>query len=344
MLEKNIALALFNRGHHTEAVEHFDKALNYYWGELPQNALTTTLKFLSSFTRFLLALYFPSFWFKKIPTPRDTEAVDLFYKKGEALVVINQKRFFIESFFFYGTLVHFDLTGFKFGIGLFAGASSLFSFMGLSLNIGRRILDYVKPRLAADDARQWIVYDLMDTHHLFLKGQWNEITECNEDLVNRNLRIGEMWYASQHYYWHGLPVIYQGYYDTARSMVTKLSEISETYENDICRLLKYLLNIHLLIEGRHLKEADEEVNRGIDLVQRNGSAVSTLSMYSLKASIQLLMKEMEEAGKSLDQANRIRSEIKAVPFHLSLFYRSQFKYYLCCMEESLQDRPQERFF
>ena len=105
------------------------------------------------------------------------------------------------------------------------------------------------------------------THHLFLKGHWNEITECNEDLVNRNLRIGEMFYASQHYYWHGLPIIYQGHYDKARSMVTKLSEISETYENDICRLLKYLLNIHLLIEGRHLKEADEEVNRGIDLVQ-----------------------------------------------------------------------------
>ncbi len=40
MLERNIGLALFNRGHYAEAVEHFDKALNYYWGELPQNALS----------------------------------------------------------------------------------------------------------------------------------------------------------------------------------------------------------------------------------------------------------------------------------------------------------------
>ncbi|MHB8842906.1 MAG: ATP-binding protein, partial [Candidatus Aquicultor sp.] len=98
MLEKNIGLALFNRGRYGEAVEHFDKALNYYWGESPQNAFSTNIKFLSSLTRFLLALYFPYFWFKKIPTQRDTEAVDLFYKKGEALVVINQKRLFIESF------------------------------------------------------------------------------------------------------------------------------------------------------------------------------------------------------------------------------------------------------
>ena len=278
MLEKNIGLALFNRGHYAEAVEHFDKALNYYWGELPKNALSRALRFLSSFTTFILALYFPSLWFKRLPTQQDTEAVDLFYKKAEALVVINPKRFFIESFFFYDTIVHFDLTKFKFGIAIFAGASALFSFTGLSLSIGRRILDYAKPRLAPDDAKQWIVYDLLDTQHLFLKGQWNEITECNEDLVNRNLRIGEMCYASQHYYWHGLPKIYQGHFDAARLMVTKLSEIAEAYENDIYRLLKYLLNIHLLIECRHIKEATAEVNRGIDLVQRNSWPLSAAEL------------------------------------------------------------------
>ena len=83
--------------------------------------------------------------------------MDLFYKKAEALVVIDPKRFFIESFFFYDTIVHFDLTKFKFGIAIFAGASALFSFTGLSLRIGRRILDYAKPRLAPDDAKQWII-------------------------------------------------------------------------------------------------------------------------------------------------------------------------------------------
>ena len=153
-----------------------------------------------------------------------------------------------------------------------------------------------------------------------------------------------MFYASQHYYWHGLPKIYQGYFDAARLMVTKLSEIAEAYENDIYLLLKYLLNIHLLIECRHLKEATAEVNRGIDLVQRNGWPLSALNMHSLKASIHLLMKETEEAGKSLDQANQIRSEVKAAPIQLSFFYRSQFEYYLRRLEDSLRGRPQGRIF
>jgi tetratricopeptide (TPR) repeat protein len=336
MLEKNIGLALFNRGHYAEAVEHFDKALNYYWGESSKNALPRALRFMSSFATFILALYFPSLWFKKLPTQQDAEVVDLFYKNAQALVVINPKRFFTESFFYYDTIVRFDLIRFKLGIGIFAGASAMFSFTGLSLTIGRRILDYVKPKLAPDDAKQWILYDLMDTTHLFLKGQWNDITECNEDLVNRNLRIGEMWYASQHYYWHGLPKIYQGHFDAARLMVTKLCEIAEAYENDIYLLLKYLLNINLLIECRNFKEASAEVNRGIDLVQRKGWPLSELTMQSLRASIHLLMKDTEEAGKSLDRANRIRSEVKAVPMQLSFFYRSQFEYYLRRLEDCLR--------
>ncbi len=335
MLEKNIGLALFNRGHYAEAVEHFDMALNYYWGRLPKNTLSTALKFLSSFTTFLLALYFPSFWFKKIPTQRDTEAVELFRKKFEALVVINPSRWLIDSFFFFGTLVRFDLTRFKFGVALFAGASSLFSFTGFSLNIGRRILDYVKPRLTPDDAKHWIVYDLLDTHHLFFEGQWNKIADCSEDLVKRNLRIGEVYYASQHYYWHGLVKIYQGYFDAAILMVTRLSEIAEAYENDIYRLFRYLLNIHLLIECRHMKEAIAEVNRGMDLIHRNSWPQSGLTIYSLQALIHLLMKDTEEAGKSLGQASRIRSEVKGAPIQLSFYYRSQFEYYLRLLEDSL---------
>jgi tetratricopeptide (TPR) repeat protein len=195
--------------------------------------------------------------------------------------------------------------------------------------------------MALDDAKQWITYDNLDTQHLFLKGQWNEIAEYDEELVNRNLKIGEMFYASQHYYWHGLPKIYQGHFDAARLMVTKLSEIAEAYENDIYRLLKYLLNTNLLIECRNFKEATAEVNRGIDLVERKGWGLSMLSIHSLKASIHLLMKETEEAGKSLDQANRIRSEVKAAPIQLSFFYRSHFEYYLRRLEDSLRSGHRE---
>ncbi|MCL5124197.1 MAG: AAA family ATPase [Deltaproteobacteria bacterium] len=335
ILEKNIGLALFNRGRYAEAEEHFDKALNYYWGELPKNSLSTTFRFLLSFIKFLLALYFPLRWFKRVPTQNDIETIELFYKKGQAQVIIDPKRFFIEFFFFQATLVNFDLTKFKFGIAMFAGASALFSFTGLSFSIARRVLNYAKPRLGVDDAKQLIIYNLLDTQHLFLRGQWNDLTEYSEDLVGYLLAIGEVWEVALHYYWHGLPKIFQGHFDAAKLIVTKLNEIAEDYENNIYRLLKYLLNIYLLIECRDINEAAAELNRGIDLAQNEGWGLSILNMYSLKASIDLLMKNMEEAGKSLDQANQISSEVKAAPIQLSGFYRSQFAYHLRHLEDSL---------
>jgi tetratricopeptide (TPR) repeat protein len=335
-LEKNIGLALFSRGHYAEAVEHFDKALGYYWGEFPKNSWSTAFRFLSSFMKLLLALYFPSLWFKKIPAQKDNEAIDLFYKRAEILVVINPKRFFIESFFFCDTIIHFDLAQFRLGAAVFVGVSAMFSFTGLSHRISKRILDYAKPRLAPDDAKQWIVFDLMDTQYNFLKGQWNEITECNEDLVIRSLRIGEIFYASQHYYWHGLSKVHQGYFDAARLMVTKLFALAEAYENDVYRLLKYLLNINLLIECRNLKEAIAEVNQGVELVQRNGWRQSALSMHSLEASIYLLTKEIDKARISVEKADHIGSEIQATPIQSSFFLRSQFEYNLLCLEDSVR--------
>ena len=338
MLEKNIGLALFNRGLYTEAVEHFEKALNYYWGKLPKNAFSTAFRFLSSFMKFMLALYFPSRRFKKLPTPRDAEVVDLFYKKFEALVVIDPKRFFVQSFFFYDTILHFDLTRFKMGIGIFAGASALFSFTGLSFRIAGRVLDYAKPRLSSDDSKQCIIYDLLETQHYFLKGQWDEIADYDEKLVNRNLKLGETFWASQHYYWHGLPIICQGKFDVASVIVANMSEIADIYENNLSNCLKYLVNVNMLVESRHTEEAIAEVNRGIDLFQRWDLSIPLLDLYSLKASIHLLMKNTEKARKSLDQADQIRSGVRLVPMQSSVFYRSQFGYYLQCLEDSLRDK------
>lgn len=335
MLEKNIGLALFNRGHYIDAVKHFDEALNHYWRKLPGNALTRGLLFLRSFATFLLAVYFPSRYFKKLPTQTDIEVVDLYCKKAEALVVIDPKRFFIEFFYFHATAVQFDFTKFNLGIGIFAGASPLFVFTGLSLNVGRKILDYAKPRLSPSDAKQLIRYDLVDTQHHFLKGNWSEITQYDEALVNKVLRIGEMWDAAQHYYWHGLPEICRGRFDAARHLVSRLCNIAEAYENDIYHLLKHLLNTYLFVECNDTDRANSELDQGIALVQKKGWGLSEFNMYSLKAWIHLSLKQSEEAWKLLKEADRIRCEVKVVPIQLAAFYRSQLQYHLQGLADSM---------
>ncbi len=219
--------------------------------------------------------------------------------------------------------------------------AGLFVYSGLSLSIGRRILDLAKPRVDRDYAKQWLRYDLEDTLYHFIKGEWKEVAPYDDDLVNRILRIGEVWDAVTHCFLHGLPKIFQGDFDAAKSMVSKLSEIAKAYDNDICYFHKYILNCYLLIECRRLHEALDESNRAIDLARRVNPG-TLVEMYATKATTHLLMKDTEEAGRTLDQANRIGAEGKLAPVQLATLYRAQFEYNLRLLESSLASGRREQ--
>ena len=337
MFEKNIALALYNRGQYDEAVEYFDKALPYYWGKLPKHEISAKIRFLSVFFHFIIALYLPSLKFRKTPTLRDAEFIDLSYKKCKALAIINPKRFFIESLYICEGVTNFDLTKFELGMEIFIGASALFSFTGISFRLSRKILDSAKGRVCKDDVKESITYELLETVHNYFQGNWKAIKEYDDDLVKKNLSIGEIYFATQHLFWHGLSTIYRGSLDTAESIVNRLRDIFEIYENDFSLAVKYELNTDLLMEYRKLHDAVLEVEAAIDFAQKAGFGVSLFEMYSCKAWIHILMGDLEEAENSLQHANEIRSEDNATPVQLSHFYRSQLEYYLYRLNESIKN-------
>ena len=338
MLEKNIALALYNRGQYVEAVEYFDKALKYYWGKLPQNAVSTLFKFSAAFLHFLITVYLPTLKFRKTPTSRDTESIDLFYKKVKALSMIDAKKFFLEYFYLYKTVTNFDLTDFKLGFEAFAGASSLFSFTGISFGWSRKILDLAKHRASNNGDNILIIYDLLDTIHNYLKGNWQEIRSYDDDLVNNSLNNGKLYDAALDLYWHGFPYVYDGSFDLAEKIVNKLDEISKIYDHDLSKSLKFELNTTLLLEYRELKDALIEIEEGINFAQKAGLSNSLLDLYPSQAWIRILMGDISKAEHSLQNAQKIRSEVDSpVPFQISHFCRSQLGYDLFRLSASLKD-------
>ena len=82
----------------------------------------------------------------------------------------------------------------------------------------------------------------METAHNYLKGDWKLIKEYDDDLVNKNLDIGEIYFASQLIYWRCYPYINQGNFEKAKLLINKLCRIGEVYENNSSLLLKYNLN------------------------------------------------------------------------------------------------------
>ena len=336
MIEKNIALALYNRALYTESVEHFNKAINYYWGELPKHPISAAFKLLSGIANVLVGLYLPSLKFKRIPTQRDIEAVDLYFKKNRVLAIIDAKKYFIESFYFLKEVTSFNPTKLQYGIGYFAGASSLFSFSGISFGLSKKILDSVKEKINPEDEKQLIIYDLLETLHHYLEGNWKAIKDYDDNMYKKILSKGDLYFAPQHLFWHGYPKLFQGDFKTAKLIVNKLNEIGEVYENDFSLLLKSKLNTDLLTECRNFHDAMIEFEQAIDFTEKTGFSISLLDLYSRRATIQKLMGDIVEAEKSLEQADKIRTQVHAAPVGLSAFYLSQLDCLLYRLEETLR--------
>lgn len=335
MIEKNIAIAQYNKGHNDESLDYFDKAMGYYWGGLPKNSLSAGYHFPMALLHFFVSLYFPALKFKKKPTDIDKEAIDLFFKKLKALAVIKPMKYFVESFYFYRRVTTFDLTKFELGIGLFVGASTLFSFTGISFGLSRKILDLLKDRADKNHVRSYIIYDFSETMHHYFQGNWKAIKAYDDELVKKNLNMGELFWTCQHYFWHGCPMHYQGCFDVTEELINKLDELAEVYENELATLLRYLLKTSLLMDRGQLHDALNEIQKGIEFGQKISQGSIHIEMYSRKAHIQILMDDIEAAEKSLRIADEVRGKTDIVPWQLSDFSKGQFEYDLCRLRESV---------
>jgi tetratricopeptide (TPR) repeat protein len=323
MLEKNIALALYNRGQHQEAIKYFDKVLDYYWGRLPKRTVLTGVKLLSAFLALLVALYLPSLKFRKTPTEEDLQVITLFSKKCRSLAVVDTKRFLVESLYLQKIISAFDLKKLQNGAALFAGVSALFSFGGISFKLSRKILDVIRDNVQKGDVRDFTMFELCETFYDYLKGNWEGLRDQDDGLVDMNCKIGEIWDASIHLYWHAIGNICQGSFGKAKSAIDKLNELFEVYQNDLSKVFAYELDTYLLIESQRLSEALIESERGIQFGEKSHSAFWEL--HTCQAWIYLLMGDLDKSERCLQSAEKIRRQNQAAPFQLSNLYRVQLE-------------------
>jgi len=338
MLEKNIAMALYNKGRFEEAIGYFDKVLEYYWAPLPKNAVSALLKLLSASLHLLMSLYLPSLKNKRIPTAKEAEVVELLYKKCLSLGVKDPKRYFFEFMYAYKEVSRFDLTKFELGLEIFLGVSGLVTFSGISFGMSRKILDSAKHEVQENAPKLSISYEYLDLWLNYFQGNWKAIRNWAEDLVDRNLRIGEFFSAAQYLYWYGLLSIYRGSLDIAKSKVKELHEIADVYNNDFARMLKYELNANLLMEYRRLNEALSEVKEAIVFVQKTGLGIFLFDLISYEVWIYILIGDIERAEISLRRALEIRPKENAAPVELISLFRSQLEYDLYRLKEAIRNR------
>ncbi len=335
-LEKNIALALYNRGHSTEAIKHFDNALEYWGIRRPKKKFKAAIILIADLLSVISTLYLPLRRAKKIPDMRDNEIINLIEKRGMALSQVDAKRFFVDTIGGLKRITKFDITKVNNGILFFSEGSGLFCFSGISFKISRKMLDYKKDSINKSDLQTVFFYKLFALVHDFLSGNWDREVEYDETLINHSLKMGDFFKTTSYLLFSCLLEIEKGNFSHAQKCIDKLYKIGEIYESDFARARKYFLTTKLLFKCRRLNDALNGADEGISFLNRIGQYLYVLDISGIKANIQFLLNDIRGMENSLLRVKEFGFYEKNVfPYYINNLLISQFLFDLFKLEESI---------
>ena len=280
-------------------------------------------------------LYLPSIRRKKAPTSLDNKVFNIILAKGQSLASIDAKRFFTDSVMGLKRGFKFDPAKSQLVFNSISGASALFWWTGFSFTISKRILDYAKKSLpAADDKISPYFYKMCETIHNFLTGNWHE--EFGENLIDYDIKIGEITCVSLHLIFLGFIYMELGDFDHTKNIIKKLKRIDNEFSDDGAKVIFYHSNGLLLKKQRKLEDALKTINECIILSENIGHRDRTISLLGTKSQIQVMQDDLGRAEKSLDRAETLISNEGFVsPYYYSSYLMGVLLYNLACLEKSL---------
>jgi class 3 adenylate cyclase/tetratricopeptide (TPR) repeat protein len=334
--EKNIALALYNRGNLESALEYFDKVLNRWGAGTSNNTLLIPFKVLFDLLGVVSRLYFFKKRGKRIPDTLENEIFNLRYKKAVSLVHLDPEKCFIEFMSTLNRLRKYDTTKIENGIGMWMSGSGLFSWTGISFKLSIRMLDYNKPIINKEDSKEVLYYDLFELLHHSFVGKWLDVKEYDQNLVESNLKIGEFWHTATYLLFHGYINIGQGEFEKVETILSKLNEISKDYGNENGTEFWYTLKIQLLITFGEMHSALKLVDEGILFLAKTGRESVIIYYLGLKATIQVLSNDFGQAEETMKRIKERKSgKIRLLPIYISSYRLARFIFNLHFLEQSI---------
>ena len=337
ILEKNIAIAFFNKGDYENALIYFDRVLERWEIKPQQYKIIVLMKLIFDLIGVIIHLYLPSIKSKKTPDLRDNEIFDLIYKKVQTLVFVNAMRSFTEGIWAIKKSFGFDLKKVNNGYNWLLFGSGLFSYTGLSFRLSKKFLERAEEIIDKKDFKELFAFDTFKLTHNCFSGKRDEILGIDESIIDYNIKIGQFWEVSNYLNFYGTSIWPQGEHEAVYLIIDKLSNIADMYEYNIAKAHQQRLETQFLIQQRKLYEAQRSVEK-LDLsAAAVGSDLYRINLLGLKAQIQILFKDHSGAEKSLNEAEKYyRKHAIVPPVYSSHYLRGRFSLDIVLLEESFQ--------
>jgi tetratricopeptide (TPR) repeat protein len=253
LLEKNIALALQNKGHLTESIEHFDRALEHLGEPVPKGQVAATWRWAVDLGSVLWHVYFRGDAHRGVADlEREREVCELFYYRGHAEVTSDPTRLFRELPTGLRRFNRIDPREIDQACGMYVSCAAIFAYSGISFAVSRRMLEVARGLVRPDSPRDEFVYQAMRYAYHYLVGDWEDGYSVDDELVERNLRFGQLWDVNNYLGIEADRRLRRGDFAGAESALAKLGEMNDDYRYGFAGANRDGETAAMLLERRQL--------------------------------------------------------------------------------------------
>lgn len=328
LLEKNIGLALLNKGDLTDSIEHFDQALQFLGERIPRTRLAMARRFVVDLAVLLARLYLNRLAGALRRTDRET--FEIRYSRARAQTTSDPKRFMFDTIDGLRQLARSDPTAIDQACGMYTAAAAVFAWSGLSLAIGKRFLTVAQSLIKPGNTRDEAAYRLWKFVLHYFEGDWSDAQAVPDELVEHALRYGQFWDVNTYLGLNCERRMLQGDFAAAQQEIDRITELAEVYGYDFARSNQYAMPAFLQLTQRRLADALGAVER---YYADRDEDLLRLNALGTKAKIQVLMGD-GGAADTLARADELRRRLGQVPgYHRSMLVTGRLLFDLRALEE-----------
>ena len=343
LLEENIALALVNKGELTESIDHFDRALEHLGERVPRTPPALALLFLRNIVPVLYRVYVrPAAKGRIKDLDRERAIFELFRSRGRAETTSDPRRLFLEIPWLFRRLSRVDPRQIERACGMYVSCGAIFAYSGISFALSERMLRIARTLIREGNFMDLFIYREAEFVYHYLLGNWADEYLIENELVEQNLRYGQVWDVSNYLGLECDRRLRHGDFAGARRILARLADINDAYGYAFAGVTRDGMLAILLLEERNLAKALSEAESYCAARHEDALKVFALGLIA-KAAV--LLGDRARAAPALVRAEDIVKRSPVIPtWHRSSYLVARLLFDLTALEEAAErgDREQWR--
>ena len=338
MFEKNIAIALHNKFRWIEAVEHIDKFFEYSNLPTNPNRLLTLAIFLKNTLLMMMGFYHLMKRWKPPPTELDNEIFDLLYKKGAALLHIDNLSMFFLTMYGANRIAKIDARSHR-GVDLLMGFGGIFSAGGSSYKLSRKYIEVAKAMMDTESIQNRMTYIFNSTTLYHFSGNWQKIDSLEDELIDDALKMGDLFNTVVYLWMFSFIKLEKGEFSDCEYAISRLNEIADLYESDYAIQEAFLLKAYLNLNKKKFFDAKIDADQGLKYARKRGSDAHQIMFLSYKAEACFCLNDMSGAEESMLEAKKIVDQKKRLIFpYLAPYLVTQYEIDIQLLKKALASK------